>query len=220
MSAQLEQGCEVKNMTAEELAQSITESIIESRDALIAERDAQIAAANAPLDAERELLLQEHAAIEEAAHSLELLLPAREREAQRQADVLLLDGKQEEAAAKIAESEEARTAPEAMKERQREISARIEAIAGEKKTIAKRIFADWYTKLQAIVRAAEHGLFIELLDKSRAEMYAYQERHNLGGTLKQPFSHLVKDSHLVRLTADERTAEWNSGSRWYGGRGR
>ena len=57
-----------------------------------------------------------------------------------------------------------------------------------------------------------------MLDKSRDEMYAYQNRHGLQGTLDHPYSFLVKDSHLQNLTAHERSTEWNSASQWYGGR--
>jgi hypothetical protein len=177
---------------------------------LLKRRKDAFAAAIEPLDAEKESLTREHGAIGEAARNLELLLPARAREAQRDADRLMLDGKHEEAAAKIAEAEEAAAAPEAMKERQREISARIEAIAGERKAIATRCFEAWYAELQHVIRASERGLFIELLDKTRDEMYTFQERHGLQG--------LIKDSHLSGLTADEHSVEWKAGQRWYEGR--
>jgi hypothetical protein len=201
-----------------EMVERITESIVESRGALIAGRDAQIAAETAPLDSERESLLREHAAIGEKARKHESTLAAAARMAQFEADRLTLEGKSEEAAAKLREAEEAASAPANMRARQSEISARLESIENEKQVITRRAFEDWQAKLQSIIRAAEHGLFIELLDKSRDEMYAYQERHGLQGTLDRPFSFLVKDSHLQNLTAPDRSQEWNSGSRWYGGR--
>ncbi len=109
-------------------------------------------------------------------------------------------------------------APGAMNERQRVITARIEAIAGERQTIARRIFETWYAECQTVVRAAEHGLFCTLLDGLKASFYEFQDRTGTGGTLDRPFSFLVQDHYLSNLTADEHSAEWNSGSRWYSGR--
>jgi Ni/Co efflux regulator RcnB len=40
------------------------------------------------------------------------------------------------------------------------------------------------------------------------------------GTFERPYDFLVKDFTLQNLTAPERSQEWNSESRWYGGRGR
>jgi hypothetical protein len=203
----------------EDVAGEITAATEEAFAWLIARRDRQYADASAPLDAEKESLLAEYGSIGEAAQNLELLLPAREREAQRQADALLLDGKHEEAQAKIAEQREAEAAPATMKARQQAISARILAIEEEKKAIAKRVFADWYGELQGIIRAAERGLFIGLLDKSRDEMYAFQTRTNTtspngltGG--------LFHSGHVVGLTADDRSPEWVSSQRWYASRTR
>jgi hypothetical protein len=166
------------------------------------------------LDAERENLAQESADIAQAAGNLELILPASERVAQHEADELLLAGKLEEAEAARREYEEARSAPGAMKERQRQITRRIEAIADEKKSIAKHVFETWFTDLQRVIRAAERGLFIELLDKAHDEMYAYQDRHGLQG------SSLLIGSLSTGLTADEHSVEWKSGQKWYSGRRR
>jgi hypothetical protein len=213
MQEQLEQDKEIQN-----IAEEITRTMQQAYDTLIERRDRQYEDAIAPLDAEEQSLRGEYVSIRDVARNLELLLPAREREAQRQADTLLLDGKQEEAAAKIAESEEARTAPEAMKERQRKIDFRLTAIEEDRKTIARRIFETWHGEVCAVIRAAEAGLFIELLDKAKDEMYAYQDRRELHGTLDRPYSNLIKDAHLQNLTAHERSAEWRSGQNWYGGR--
>ena len=201
-----------------EMAECIGQAIVEARDRLLAERDAQIAAANAPLDGERESLLEEYGAIVEAAQNLEALLPAKAREAQRQADVFLLAGKREEAQAKIAEQREAEAAPATMKARQQAISARLEALEEQKREIARHVFLDWYTNLQTTIRSCEHGLFIDLLDSGLGEMRAYQERHGLTGTLADPYGFLVKDSHIQNLTADERSDEWRGGNKWYAGR--
>ena len=188
---------------------------------LIQRRDTALAAANEPLDAEKSALKEESAAIATAAENLKALLPAQAREAQRQADALLLDGKHEAAQAKIAEQHEAEAAPETMRTRQQAITARLSAIEGEKRDIARRVFAQWYAELQTVIRPVETGLFVRLLDSGLAEMRAFQEKHGLVGTLADPYAFLVKDSHIAQLTAPERSEEWQAGNRWYrGGRTR
>lgn len=204
----------------QDAAEEITGTLQAAFDILIERRNSKYAAAIAELDAEIETLGQERAAIGEAAQNLAELLPARVRVAQAEHDRLLLAGDREGAAVKLAEQKEAEAAPGAMSARKSEISARIEAIEAEKREIAKGVFASWHAELQSIIRATEHGLFLDLLDSARAAMYAYQERHGLGSTLADPYGFLVKDSHLQNLTAPERSAEWASGHRWYGGRGR
>lgn len=183
---------------------------------LIERRDEKIEAEYEPLDAEAQLLRQEHASLEQAACSLQQLLPAKAREAQRRADEFLIAGQPGKAQAKIEEQQEAEAAPGAMRQRQSEISARLEALGEQQKVIARRAFETWYAELQQIVRAAEHALFCELLDKSREEMYVYQDRHGLGASLAQPYSSLIRSFHLENLTANERSAEWTAGCRWYG----
>jgi DNA repair exonuclease SbcCD ATPase subunit len=207
-------------MEVVEMATAITDVFSDTFTALIERRESQFTDAIAPLHEERESLTREYSAIGEAAQSLAEVLPARARQAQFEADRLMLEGKHEEARAKLAESEEARQAPKGMKQRQAEITARIEAIDGEKKAVARRVFEGWYAELQRVIRAAEHGLFIELLDKSRDEMDAYQRKRELFATLDHPHSHFVQNRHINGLTADEKSAEWNSASRWYGGRTR
>jgi seryl-tRNA synthetase len=176
---------------------------------LIQRRDSQYAGEIVPLDAERQSLLKEHAAIGEAAKNLSLLLPARARQAQREADALLLDGKPEEAAAKIRESEEAKNAPARMNERQQEILTRIEGIEEQKKDLARRIFREWYPECQAVIRAGERGLFITLLDGLLESFRRFET------TAKTP---LVTQGHIVELTSPERSREWASGRSWYSGR--
>ena len=213
MTEQLEQDTEFRNV-----CEQIGGTAEGAYELLIERREAALTAAIQPLDAEKETLIKEFRAIEEASADLAKILPTRAREAQREADRLLLEGKHEEAETKMQEAQEAANAPATMTERQREISSRLEAIDAERKVAAKRIFEQWYSELQQVIRASEHGLFIELLDKSRDEMYSFQERHGLGGTLQQPFGFLIKDFHLSGLTAAERSEEWTSGNRWYKGR--
>jgi hypothetical protein len=185
-------------------------------DLLIERRDRQYAAAIAPLDAEREALEQESASIEEAAHNLELLLPAKARIAQNEADQLTVAGKSEEAKAKLEEMRQAESAPGAMRARQREIANRIEAIEAEKQTAARRIFASWHEDCQAIIRPIEHGLFVVLLDGLQKSFYDFQTRTNTAGD--GVLNTLFKLGHITDLTAGERSPEWASGNRWYGGR--
>jgi len=204
MNAQLEtQDTEVQDV-AEEIAGTLQAAFA----LLIERRDRQYAEAIEPLDVERDTLEQESASIGEARVNLERLLPAKAREAARAADALLLAGKREASEAKLAEAAEAANAPEAMKERQREISARCEAIEQEKKAIARRIFESWYPDAQRVIRAAEHGLLVILLDGVEDSMNDYQAR--TGETL-------IKLFHRTNLTAPERSPEWQAGNRWYGG---
>ncbi len=186
-------------------------------DMLIARRDTAYAAAIEPLNAEIAVLQQESAELTESAHKQELLLPARARVAQTEADKLTVAGKHEAAAVKLAEAEEARNAPEAMRARQREIDLRLAAIETEKKAIARRIFETLFTECQAVIRAAERGLFCTLLDGLRASFYEFQERTDTGGTIERPYSFLVKQYFLDSLTAPVRSEEWTSGNRWYSG---
>jgi hypothetical protein len=211
---------EIVDSEIQDCAEEITGALAAAFDILIERREVALAAAIAPLDEERASLLKEHASIGEAAQILELVLPAQAREAQREADRLTVAGLHEEAKAKFAEMQENERAPEVMRARQSEISARIEAVEGEKKASARRVFESWYADVQTVIRAVERGLFCTLLDGLKASFSEYQERTGTGGTLDRPYSYLVKDAHISNLTADERSAAWNSGSRWYGGRRR
>jgi hypothetical protein len=213
MNAQLE----TQDTEVQDVAEEIGDILRGAFDTLIQRRDREYAAACAPLDAEKESLGAEHFALEEARVNLEHLLPAKAREAERAADVLLLAGKHEEATAKLAEAEEAANAPAALIERQREISARIEAIGAEKQAAARRIFACWYPDAQRIIRAAETGLFVTLLDGIEDSMGDFQAR--TGTTSPNGLTGgLFHSGHLAGLTAPERSGEYRSAGRWYGGR--
>lgn len=204
---------QTKDITAE-MAEYIGQAIDETFAALIERRDSQYAAAIAPLDAERESLSQEHAAIGEAAQNLAELLPARARVAQAEHDRLLLAGDREGAAVKLAEQKKAEDAPEAMRARQREISNRIEAITEEKKEQARRIFADWYPDCQQVVRIIEHGLFVTVLDGLRKSFFDFQSLTDTGGDGVR--NTLFHQDHIAALTAGERSPEWQTAVRWYG----
>ena len=199
---------ETQDTEVTDMAEEIGGTLEAAFALLIERRDRHYADAIEPLDVERDTLEQESASIGEARVNLERLLPAKAREAARAADALLLAGKREASEAKLAEAAEAANAPEAMKERQREISARCEAIEQEKKAIARRIFESWYPDAQRVIRAAEHGLLVILLDGVEDSMNDYQAR--TGETL-------IKLFHRTNLTAPERSPEWTAGNRWYGG---
>jgi hypothetical protein len=183
---------------------------------LLARRDAAYLSAVARLDRERESLEGERVSLAEAERNLSELIPARMRQAQFEADALLVAGRIEEAKAKRTEAQEAEHAPEAIKERQRIIAARIEAIAGERKTIAKHIFQEWYSECQSVVRSAEHGLFIVLLEGLRADFFRFESsvRTDSDGTANV----LYHSGHLDGLTADANSELWQTGQKWYKGR--
>lgn len=182
---------------------------------LIERRDGQYAASIAPLDAEAGELAQEHAAIEEAASGLEKLLPAKARLAQYEADQLTVAGKIEEAEAKREEQRQAEAAPAAMRERQSEIARRIEAIVEEKRTCARRLFEPWYAECQSVIRAAERGLFVTLLDGLWDACLDFEARTCPQRTVSE--NPMVRGGHRIGLTADGRSLIWAAAQRWYQG---
>ena len=200
-----------------EMVAAITDVFSDTFAALIERRDLQYADAIAPLNAEQEALAQEHQSIEADAQNLEGLLESRARVSLYEADCLKLEGKHEEAQAKLAEMEAAKNAPALMRERQRGISARIEAIAGEKTTIAKSVFQEWYCECQHVIRNAEHGLFITLLDGLRADFFRFESSVRNGDASPNL---LYGSNHITGLTAGENSEEWQAGTRWYSGRAR
>jgi hypothetical protein len=208
MNAQLE--IQTQDTEVEDVALQIGGILTDAFTLLVDRRDRQYADAIEPLDTERDALEQESTSIAFARRNLERLLPAKAREAQRAADALMVAGDAEGAKAKITEAEEAANAPGAMSERQRDITARIEAIDREKGAIARRIFEAWYGDAQRVIRAAETGLFVTLLNGVEESVIDYQARTGVEGTLMKLF-------HVTNLTADERSAEWKAGTRWYGG---
>jgi len=202
MSEQLESV--TQDTEIQDCAEEITGTLEAAFDLLLDRRDRQYAAAIKPLDKEAEQLAQESTAISEAAQNLEALLPAKAREAQRQADVLLLAGKGEEAQAKIAEAREAASAPQTMTQRQREITARVEAIEAEKSEVKARCDEAFYSEAQQIVRATERGFFTVLMDGIEEVLLP---------------THLGRNTNTwLNLTCDTRSPEWRSGTKWYGGR--
>lgn len=203
-----------------DLAERIGAIFTEALETLVNRRNRRYASEITALQAERETLAKEYACIEEAAGNLKGILSAKAREAQREADSLILAGKPEEAQAKLREAEEAALAPAKMADRQREISARVEAIQKEKRAIARRTFLQWHDEILPVIRAAEQGLFLSLLDGIERTFYDFQAVTETG---LDPMNHpsepgLFTQGHLSSLTCDERSAEWRSAQRWYGGR--
>jgi hypothetical protein len=174
------------------------------------------AAATLALDTERDKLEEESSEIRAASNELKLLLPAKAREAERAADVLLLQGKSQEAAAKIKEQKQAERAPAEMEQRCRAISARIGEIASEKEAIARRVFAEWYPKLRASL-VAEQLAMCDALDASWVGICRYAGDHGLAA---QPGG-IITAGLENDLTARDRGPERAIYGRlvaWFGGR--
>lgn len=219
MPEQLESLIPEPERREQDIAEEITQTLRGAFDTLVRRRDAAYAAAIAPLDEERGSLTRDHAAIEEAARNLAELLPAKARVAQAEHDRLLLAGDREGAAAKLAEQKDAEAAPAMLGQRQQEIFNRIEAVGEEKRRIARNIFEAWYAQCQDVVRAAEHGLFITLLDGLKQSFFDFEQRTDT--TAKSVSERgLFTSGNLTDLTAPERSPEWVSSQAWYRGRSR
>jgi hypothetical protein len=202
----------------QDIADDLANTIQGAFESLVEGRDAQLAAETAALEAEEATLRQESATIAEAAGNLGKIIPATARQAQREADKLLLDGRVEEAEAKIAEAKQAADAHAAMEKRREEINARFEEIASERKVIATRIFGVWYGGLQKITRTTERVFFLSLLDRALDEMNNYSNRHGLGASDKPYSAGIVTRGRIDGLTSDERDKSpvWFASQRWYG----
>ena len=185
---------------------------------LVALRDSHYSAGIEELEQESNRLSEEYDRLEQGIASLEAILPSEIRLNQHQVDELLVSGKPDAARDKRTELAEFKRKPIVMREQQKEIQARLEAIASEKRAIAKQVFEQWLAEVvQPVVREAERGLFITLLDRIEQSMYQYQDHTNTG-TADNRQRPLINQGHISGLTADERSAEWQSGTRRYGGR--
>jgi hypothetical protein len=203
------------------LADAITKLFDSTLTQLVALRDERYAAAIEDLEHEAAALAKEDGQLEADIASLEAVLPSKERLTQHQIDTLLVEGKRYEVKDKLSELAAYKHKLVTKRERQKEISARLEAIGKEKRDIAKQVFEEWFAKVQPVVRAAEHGLFIVLLNGLEQSCYEYQERTDTGPSAYGVVPYvrpLLSPERLTSLTADERSEEWRSGVRWYGGR--
>jgi hypothetical protein len=177
-------------------------------------RDSYTAAAET-LEKERADLESESEGILKKANELRLPLPAQAREAQRQADKLLLAGKPEEAAAKYALQRQAESVPGKLEDRRRTIAARIYQISDQKEAQARRVFNEWYPSLRAAL-VGEQLAMVDALDKGRDEIAHFAVAHGLaqvGGVLKTGWE--------GDLTARDRGSERPLFERlriWFGGR--
>jgi hypothetical protein len=163
----------------------------------------------AALDKEAAALAVEYAGIVEEAQKLATVLPSLGREAQREADRLVLAGDHGAAGVKLAELREAEKMPLAMEQRQKEISDRYDRIPAEKIAIAQKVYEQMYPEMQAVVRPAEKGFFVCLLDGLARVAEDFQQ---MTGSAQNP---ILQFNRLSALTADERSPEWQSAQRWY-----
>jgi hypothetical protein len=169
-------------------------------DSLLQQLHTTYTTATAELADERDKLEEESQGIQAAANELKLLLPAKAREAERAADVLLLAGKPAEAQAKRKEQQQAERAPAEMEQRCRTIAARIDQIASMKEAIARRCFAEWYPRLRAAL-VAEQLAMCDALDSSWTGIVRFAGAHGLAG---QPGG---------IITASMRLVDWFGGRR-------
>jgi hypothetical protein len=193
------------------MEQSITEIVTTK----LQELRTTFAAATLALDTERDKLEEESQGILKQANKLRLPLPAQAREAQRQADKLLLAGKPEEAAAKYALQRQAESAPGKLEQRCRTIAARIDQIASEKEAIARRCFAEWYPRLRAAL-VAEQSAMCDALDAAWTGIVRFSGETGTGG-----IGGILKASMENDLTARDQGPERAIYGRlvsWFGGR--
>ena len=93
---------------------------------------------------------------------------------------------------------------------------RLEAIASEKRDIARDIFNRWHSEVVCpVIRTAERGLFITLLEGLSNHFDQFQDSTNTGmaDNRQRP---LLTQNHIADLTAGERSAEWIAAQKWYG----
>jgi hypothetical protein len=201
---------EQKDSVIDDRAKFLADYFEDAFALLIEIRDDAYAKAVRPLKEEQRAIAQESGEIAESAGNLDPLLAAKERIAHLQADSLLLDGKEEESQAKLAEAESARNAPAAMRDRQLELEARYRAIEDEKEVVARRVAEAWWGECQKITRAVEHGYFITLLDGLKQSLSEFKQRT---GTVA--LDSRFQDIRIHDLTADADSPEWSSGCGWY-----
>jgi hypothetical protein len=193
----------------------MNEPITVTVDSLLQQLRETYAAATSKLDGERTALEEESRAIQTAAYELRLLLPAKARTAERDADALLLAGKPKEAQAKREEQRQAEAAPAKMEERRGTISARIGQIEAEKEAQARRCFAEWYPRLRAAL-VAEQAAMCDALDSAWVGIQRFAGAHGIDG-----IGGVIKASMENDLTARDRGAERTLCGRlvdWFGGR--
>jgi hypothetical protein len=168
------------------------------------------------LASERAELEAESQGILETANDLKQKLPAAAREAERQADKLLLAGKPEEAAAKYEKQKQAESAPGKLEDRRRAIVVRCDQIEAAREAIARRCFAEWYPKLRAAL-VAEQLAMCDALDAAWASIVRFSGETGtggVGGILKASMENdLTARDHGEEKPIFQRLVEWFGGRR-------
>jgi DNA repair exonuclease SbcCD ATPase subunit len=195
---------QTKDSAVEQMAERITKTFDETLAALIERRDAAYEAAIAPLNAEIESLDSESAQIEERGQDFIKRMASAQRMKQFEADQLLIQGKDREAQAKLAELEEAKAAPAQIEQRRQEIEGRIADLEAEKNEIRKRIFWEWYGECQEVIRAAEKGFFFTLVDGIFESLSKFDPKQAQNANVR------------FYLTSPARSQIGDAATRWYG----
>ena len=182
---------------------------------LIEKRDQLYADAIRDLELEGNQLSAEYDELEASARALEVVLPAARRVASHEADLLMVSGSPQDAKAKLTELSKDEQKPITMRQRQKEIVAKLGDIDSEKQAVTREVFEQWHKECQRVVRAAERGLFVTLLTGLEQSFYEFQARTGTG-TSDNRHRPLLHQGHITGLTADGRSAEWAAGHKWYG----
>jgi hypothetical protein len=190
-------------------------TITSTVDALLQQLRDSYTTATAKLASERAELEEESQGILKKANDLRIPLPAQAREAQRQADKLLLAGKPEEAAAKYALQRQAESAPGKLEDRRRTIAVRCGQIAAEEEAIARRVYDQWYPGLHAAL-VAEQLSMCDALDAAWTGIVRYAGETGTGG-----IGGIIKANLENDMTARDHGEEKPLYGRlvsWFGGR--
>lgn len=184
-----------------------TETTIETNQAfaaLVERKDSQYREAIAPLDTERESLVQEADRIKQARRALQSLAPSRARIAQHESDVLRLAGKTVEADLILAEMQADVDESEKLEARQQEIARECERIDAAKGMALRQAAIEFRDGCILLIRAAETTL-AGLLDETRDALNSLEVQ--LAMPLYTP----------SELTSGEKSGEWATLHRLYSG---
>ncbi len=198
---------QLEQQTAEQTAQVIRDFSRGALGELADRREASYAETCVIFEAELAELAAELADLEAEMPSTVERLASAERVTRFRADELILAGKAEQAREKLRELEVSKGELARLEARRGEIAERCEQLEAEKKTALRRSAEDFKESSIALIRGAETGLAL-ILDGARNTLNNLEAQ--IGETLYQP----------AQLTADEKSNEWRTLNRLYGGRGR
>ena len=103
----------------------------------------------------------------------------------------------------------------------KEIDERIEAIHAQMRREGRRIFDEWYLKVQSVIRGGEAGLFVELLGGFKSSFHEFElasgNTMQLDSSGRGYTSGLLRTWHIDNLT-DSENGLWKIGHHYYGGR--